>query len=91
VRTPTTSVDLHVFGACHDGVLWRVGVARDFAITIAAACSCWEFANSLEVVLPRVEWTPALTIAWWEHQQRRKRVAQLCHWARWLREHPSAL
>lgn len=47
-----------------------------------------EIRQLLEVVLPRVVWTPETAIAWYQNQQRRKAVAQRCHWARWLREHP---
>jgi hypothetical protein len=39
-----------------------------------------EIRQLLEVVLPRVRWTPALAIAWWRHQQLRKIVARNCHW-----------
>jgi hypothetical protein len=42
----------------------------------------------VEVVLPRVVWTPEFTIAWYKNQQRRTRVARQSHWRRWLREHP---
>jgi hypothetical protein len=47
-----------------------------------------EIRQLLEVVLPRVAWTPELAIAWYENQQRRKRAARRSHWRRWFREHP---
>jgi hypothetical protein len=47
-----------------------------------------EICELLRVVLPRVQWSPAVAIAWWEHQQRRKAAATACHRRRWLREHP---
>ena len=47
-----------------------------------------EVRQHLEVVLPRVEWTPEFAIAWFENQQRRRRAARRSHWWRWLREHP---
>src|SRR5262245_24420492 len=41
-----------------------------------------EIRQLLEVVLPRVEWTPEFAIAWYENQQRRKRAARQSHWRR---------
>ena len=41
-----------------------------------------EIRQLLEVVLPRVEWTPELVIAWYENQQQRKRAARRSHWRR---------
>jgi len=41
------------------------------------------------VVLPRVQWSPAVAIAWFQQQQqRRKAAATASHRRRWLREHP---
>gem|GEM_PF-3236651 len=47
-----------------------------------------EVREILEVVLPRADWTPEFAIAWFENQQRRKRVSRRSHWRRWFRGHP---
>jgi hypothetical protein len=47
-----------------------------------------EIRQPLEVVLPRVVWTPEFAIAWYVNQQHRKHAARRFHAQRWLREHP---
>jgi len=47
-----------------------------------------EVRRLLEAVLPHERWSPAATIAWYTHQQRRKVAARASHRKRWLREHP---
>jgi ABC-type proline/glycine betaine transport system substrate-binding protein len=48
-----------------------------------------EIRRLLEIVLPKITWSPENVIAWFMKQQKNKEKSKLSHKRKWLKDHPS--